>query len=135
MRAGLGLVLVIGFLSACTGHLLPAAPTVTLPAAETGIMGQVTIGPACPVMQVDSPCPDRPFQAVLTVTDPLGEKTIATLRTDASGYFRLALPPGDYRLVPQTPSPAAPPRAQPMPFRLKAGQWLELNVTYDSGIR
>jgi hypothetical protein len=118
MRAGLGLVLVIGFLSACTGHLLPAAPTVTLPAAET-----------------DSPCPDRPFQAVLTVTDPLGEKTIATLRTDASGYFRLALPPGDYRLVPQTPSPAAPPRAQPMPFRLKAGQWLELNVTYDSGIR
>jgi hypothetical protein len=131
----MALALAVGLLSACAGHLLPAAPTATLTVPDSGILGQVTIGPTCPVVRVDSPCPDRPYQTTLTVVDPTDERTIAKIQTDAAGYFRLALPPGDYRLVPSTPSPSALPQAQPKPFHLEAGQWLELNVTYDSGIR
>jgi hypothetical protein len=119
----------------CKDHLLPAMPTSTSAAPDSGIMGQVTIGPACPVMRVESPCPDKPYQATLVVKDPLGEKTIATIHTDADGRYRLALPEGDYRLVPSSPSPGAPPQSQPMPFHLESGQWLQLDVTYDSGIR
>jgi hypothetical protein len=135
MKAVLALLVVLTLTSACSGYLLPASPTDNPAVPESGIMGRVTIGPACPVVRVESPCPDRPYQTTLTVTDPLGEQVIAKIETDASGKFRLALPPGDYRLVPTTPSPAAPPQAQPMPFHLDARQWLELDVVYDSGIR
>jgi len=134
MRAWMALAAGIVFTAACSSHLLPAAPTATAQ-LESGIMGQVTIGPACPVMRVESPCPDRPYQTSLTVTDPLGDRSIAEIQTDADGRYHLALPPGDYRLVPTTPGPSAPPHAPPMPFHLDPGQWLELNVTYDSGIR
>lgn len=135
MKAALALLVALTLTSACSAHLLPAAPTMTPAALDSGITGQVTIGPACPVVRIDSPCPDRPYQTTLTVTGSFGDQVIAKIETDASGRFRLALPPGDYRLVPTTPSPAAPPQAQPMPFHLDAGQWLEFDVVYDSGIR
>lgn len=135
MKAVLAPLAALALMSACSAHLLPAAPTTTPTESDSGIMGQVTIGPACPVMRIESPCPDRPYQATLTVTDPLGDQVIAKIETDASGRFRLALPPGDYRLVPATPSPAVPPQAKAMPFHLDAGQWLKLDVSYDSGIR
>jgi len=135
MKAALAMLVAVTLTSACGGHLLPTAPAASPPVSESGIMGQVTIGPACPVVRVESPCPDRPYQTTLTVSDPLGGQVIAKIETDASGRYRLALAPGDYRLVPTTPSPAVPPQAQPMPFHLDAGQWLELDVVYDSGIR
>ncbi len=135
MKAVVGLLMALALTSACTAHLLPAAPTASPAASQSGIMGQVTIGPSCPVMRIESPCPDKPFQTTLEVTDPLGEHVVAKIQTDAEGKYRLALAPGDYRMVPATSSPAVPPQAQPMPFHLDAGQWLVLDVVYDSGIR
>ncbi len=135
MKSTLGLLVVLTLTTACGGHLLPAAPTANPAEPESGITGQVTIGPACPVLRVESPCPDKPYQTTLVVMDPLGERAMAKIQTGVDGRYRLALPPGDYRLVPATASPAVPPQAQPLPFHLDVGQWLELDVVYDSGIR
>lgn len=123
------LVLVAAFAAGCAAVATPSA------APDSGITGQVTVGPSCPVVQVNSPCPDKPFKATLVVTDPLGNQTVATLTTDADGKYRLPLPAGDYRLEPQAPNPGAPPQAPGEPFHLEAHQWLKINVTYDSGIR
>jgi hypothetical protein len=108
------------------------APT---PTPDSGIQGQVTLGPICPVMNVDSPCPDRPFAATLNVMDAQQKHVLATIKTDETGRFRQPVPPGDFVLVPVNLSTSAPPWANPIPFHLAPDQWLTLDVSYDSGIR
>ncbi len=126
----------------------PSAPTATAPAAirtpestttptpqpsgESGIDGTVTIGPTCPVERIESPCPDRPYEASIAVLDAAGRK-VAEARSDADGRFHLALPPGVYRLVPQ--SAGTPPTAQEQTATVAAGGFTAVEIAYDSGIR
>ena len=59
------------------------------------------IGPVCPVEQQGETCPDRPYQATLTVNNPKGEK-IVQIETDEEGKFKIPLKPGNYILVPES---------------------------------
>ncbi len=117
-------ILVFTLLTACT-----SAPT---PAADTGVEGQVTIGPMCPVVRIDQPCPDRPYSATLTVLSPEG-KQIAKIQADADGFYRLLLVPGNYIMQPESPNMM--PYAQSQSFTVIAGQFTRLDIVYDSGIR
>ncbi len=128
MKPGLGFVVCVLLAAGCG----PASPT---PGLTSGIQGQVTLGPTCPVVQADSPCPDQPYQARLDIMDSRQSRTIVSIATDDQGQFRLSLPAGDFVLVPVSPSPSAPPQAQPVPFHLDPDEWLTLEVVYDSGIR
>ena len=115
--------------------LVPACAAVVpapQPAPSSGIYGQVTVGPTCPVEQLKDPCPDRPYQAVLQVLTPEG-RTVQQVRTDGSGNFRLGLAPGSYILHPESPS--VMPRAADVAFTVTAGQFRRIDVVYDSGIR
>ncbi len=98
----------------------------------SGVEGHVTLGPACPVVQASDPCPDKPYQATLTVLTPQRKK-IAQFQTDANGYYHEALEPGDYILHPE--SPGVMPHAPEQPFTVQAGQFTTLDIVYDSGIR
>ena len=120
----ISIFLIILFLAAC-------AP-VTSPPADTGIEGQVFIGPTCPVVQLNNPCPDRPYQATLSVLDS-NHRKVVKFQTDANGSFHVALAPGAYILHPE--SPGVMPVASEQPFTVIAGQFTHLNITYDSGIR
>jgi hypothetical protein len=111
-------------LAACA----PLVPT----AADSGIQGQVLIGPLCPVMQSGVPCPDRPYQATLSVLTPAGIR-ILRFQTDPAGHFRINLNPGQYVLHPETAN--AFPHAPEQPFIVSPGRYTQLTVTYDSGIR
>ena len=125
MRTKLALCLTVLFLAAC-------APFGTPTPTDSGVEGQVLIGPTCPVVQVDNPCPDQPYQATLTVLTPAGGK-IAQFQTDAQGRFRVALAAGEYILRPE--SPGVMPHAPEQTFTVLAGQFTRIIVTYDSGIR
>lgn len=103
------------------------------PAVDSGVEGQVWIGPMCPVVQVGTDCPDAPIAAELVVEDANG-RTVARGESTEDGSFRIPLPPGSYRLVPQ-PGEGGLPFASPVDFTIVAGQWLRLDVIYDSGIR
>lgn len=100
---------------------------------NTGITGHVLIGPVCPVEQLNNPCPDKPYQATLSVLDANNRKTILKFQTDANGNFHQALGPGTYILHPE--SPAVMPVAPEQTFSVLSGQFTQLTVTYDSGIR
>jgi len=100
--------------------------------AGTGIEGHVFIGPVCPVVQVNNPCPDKPYQASLSVLDT-NRKKIVNFQTDANGYFHEALEPGVYMLHPE--SPGMLPVATEQTFSVLLGQFTRLTITYDSGIR
>ena len=92
------------------------------------------IGPMCPVVQEGVECPDQPYQAVLTVLS-LNGREVKHFETDEEGRFRVALPPGEYILHPETPKDMPLPFAGEQPFSVSTGEYTILKITYDSGIR
>jgi len=114
------------FLAACA----PQTPV----SLNSGIEGQVLIGPICPAMREGMDCDDKPYQATLTVLTSNG-KRVTQFQTGVDGKFRLSLPPGDYILHPETPQGKPLPRAAEQPFTVQAGIFTNLTVNYDSGIR
>ncbi len=110
----------------------PPTPTATAgPPGQTGIAGTVTIGPSCPVQRIDSPCPDRPYAATITIWQE-GRKTTET-RSDASGHFVAELAPGTYRVVGE--SAGAFPRGVEVTATVERGRLTPVQLQYDSGIR
>jgi len=112
------------FLAACASS---AANTTT-----SGLYGQVTIGPMCPVMQANVPCPDKPYQATITVLSQ-NRARVTQFTTDAQGTFKIGLKPGAYILVPESPN--VMPSAGEQAVTVQAGLFTQVNISYDSGIR
>jgi hypothetical protein len=112
--------------------LLTACLPTPLP-TDSGVEGRVTIGPTCPVMQINDPCPDRPYQATLTVLSGSSHLRVIQFQTDANGYFRVALSPGEYIMHPESPN--IMPHATDENFTVQQHEFAQVNVSYDSGIR
>lgn len=131
-RAALAFVLAaFALLAACGGDGDGAQPTVPL---DSGIYGRVTIGPMCPVVTQNSPCPDEPYQTTVAVLDESGDE-VTTFETAEDGAFLLNLFPGRYTLVPEQPNQGAPPTAAERIVDVPQGTRVEVNISYDSGIR
>ena len=99
---------------------------------DSGVEGSVTIGPLCPVVQENVPCPDQPYQAELTIMTESGRKVIR-FQADEQGVFKVELAPGNYILHPESPNGL--PYAADIPFTVEEHQFTQLEVSYDSGIR
>ncbi|MBW4574795.1 MAG: carboxypeptidase-like regulatory domain-containing protein [Aphanothece sp. CMT-3BRIN-NPC111] len=99
---------------------------------QSGIEGQVFIGPVCPVVQAGINCADRPYQAAIAVLDEKGQ-IVTSLQTDAEGHFQVQLQPGRYTLRPE--SPGVLPYAAEQTIIVSDSQFTPVNITYDSGIR
>lgn len=99
---------------------------------DSGVEGQVFVGPACPVVQQGQECPDRPYQAVITVKSPSGARVVQ-FQTDENGEFHVPLAPGEYILQPESRDGIT--LANELTFSVLAGRFTRLIVTYDSGIR
>lgn len=104
------------------------------PPAGSGITGLVTIGPQCPVVREDSPCPDQPYQATIVIEDE-GSDEVARVTSDEDGRFSIGLEPGTYTLAPQSPNAGAPPQAGEQQVEVGDGAYTEVLIQYDSGIR
>jgi hypothetical protein len=120
------LSMVLLFVTACSPIL---APTPT----DSGIVGQVTIGPMCPVVQIGNPCLDKPYHATLTILTSPSRSKVIQFQTDSNGSFHTVLAPGEYILHPESPS--VMPHAAEISFVVQAHQFTRVDVTYDSGIR
>jgi hypothetical protein len=102
--------------------------------ATSGITGVVLIGPMCPVMRADQPCPDQPFSATLLIRDNQGRELCSVFSGD-DGRFQVDLPPGSYEVVPVAGSASGLPFAAAEWVMVVPGKYTELTVAYDSGIR
>jgi hypothetical protein len=98
----------------------------------SGVKGQALIGPACPVIRADSPCPDNPYQTTLIILTLDGHE-VTRFDTDAEGKFAVYLPPGDYVL--HSENPLRLPVAADVPFTVITDQFTNVIITFDSGIR
>ncbi len=101
---------------------------------RAGIQGLVTLGPLCPVARQDQPCSDRPYAALILITDTDG-KEVARVMSGQDGRYSQILPPGTYRVVPQTPPDNILPFAADLTVLINAGEWPTLDISYDTGIR
>lgn len=136
MKGRLPLLLALAALVAVACGEVPGPSTTTSPASGSGVAGVVLAGPVCPVVPdpPESGCEDRPVPgAVIEVVRPDGSR-VAVVQSDASGRFALDLAPGSYRLIPQ-PVEGLLGTAPPLDVVVGAGEMLELNVSYDTGIR
>jgi carboxypeptidase family protein len=99
-----------------------------------GIRGIASAGPVCPVVTPNDPsCADRPVTgATVHVIDATGLE-VATLETDATGAFLVALPPGRYRVQADAVS-GLMGTAPPVDVTVGAGLAV-VQLQYDTGIR
>jgi hypothetical protein len=114
---------------------LPApgpSPTPSPAPTGSGIRGTVLAGPTCPVERPESPCPPRPVSADIRVTTP-GGSLVATTRSDDSGAFAVAVPPGSYEVA------ALPgeilPRCTPEKVTVIPTATTSVTIHCDTGIR
>jgi len=107
------------------------AETADNPRSEAGILGQVTIGPVQPHATLGT-SNKVPYEATVQVLDSSG-KPVTTFRSDAAGNFRVALPPGQYVLRPQSSGPY--PRASEQTVIVSPNGFTRVLIMYDSGMR
>jgi hypothetical protein len=116
--------------------LLTAAVTVSVGAASgatgSGLHGLVTRGPIMPVCMVDQPC-DEPAANVQLVFLRNGV-VVSRARTNATGRYRLALPPGRYA-VRLPGKPGIGRIVKPQTARVLRGRYSRVDFSIDTGIR
>jgi hypothetical protein len=109
---------------------------IVLAPARSGIRGVATAGPIFP-HEIPGVENRRPLaNALLLIQSAQDGKEVARQRTDANGRFQIPLPPGVYRVVPLPPNPKAVlPRAEPFKVSVRQGEFPELVIDYETGIR
>jgi hypothetical protein len=111
-----------------------AVPIEPSPTPSSGIEGLVTEGPMCPgpVTIGDTQCQDQPYQATIVILDA-DNNEIIKFQTDVAGYFWIHLPPGTYTLQPE--SKKALPHAADQSVEVNSGQYTQVTIMYDTGMR
>jgi len=105
--------------------------------SESGITGEVFISPAHPgpIRQNDTSY-KKPYQATLAILTVGEGREVARLQSDVDGRFRVALPPGEYRVVPVPEKPGRfLPRAGEELVKVLPGQFAHVTIEFDSGMR
>jgi hypothetical protein len=123
--ATLGALVAVLALTGCHRGSSPSVVT------DTGISGVTMAAPQCPVERQDSPCPARPVSARIIVKDGSGTEVTA-FNSGADGRFRVVLPAGQYVLV---TADQMPPTLAPKAVTVVTGQFTEIELTLDTGIR
>lgn len=60
---------------------------------------------------------------------------VAAVETGADGQFRIPLAPGDYELRGENLTGAPVPTAMPVPVTVMGGEFAQITVRFDSGVR
>lgn len=122
-RFSLGLFPVLALL-ACD------APTA---ADTTGLRGLVTVGPTRPVCLPDVPC-EESVSATLEVHQ--GSRLLRVFTSDERGLYSLALPPGDYVVVPRPGGPIPFAESQQIAVRVERVPGLTVqDLRFSTGLR
>ena len=109
-----------------------------LTSEDSGVVGEATVGPTCPVARVGEVCPPGHIAISAIVTRHGWPGVAAVIHTGTDGRFRVRLAPGRYTLH-VLRSPWHPPlpylRQSAIPMRVRARAYTSVTVGFDSGIR
>lgn len=127
---GLAVLAVAAVSGAC--DLSIGGPTPGPTPAELGIRGVVLLGPTCPVVSRSSPCV-RPYVARLAILDG-DDQVVTEVTSGPDGRFEVTLPPGEYTIQP-IPGGQPVPNARPIAVAVSEGEYTDVEIDYDTGIR
>jgi hypothetical protein len=101
---------------------------------KSGISGTVLVGPQCPTVGpgLKEQCTDEPLSITLAIMQADAKTEVSRFTSNAAGEFRIAIPAGDYRIISLSEKPF--PYCN-QPITVEAGEFIELVVHCDSGIR
>lgn len=153
-RIFLPMLVILLTMSACAQNVSPinftptpsttippsAEPTATekavsaTPTPSSGIEGTVTVGPMCPgpVQVGNNTCPDQPYQATIVILNT-NDTQVAQTQSNAAGFFKIELAPGTYIIQPVSVQPY--PRTGDQTVTVLAGQYTQVTIMYDTGMR
>jgi len=80
----------------------------------------------------NNPCPDQPYQATIIIMNADNDQ-VAQTQTNANGYFKIELAAGMYTLHPVPGKPF--PHAADQTVTVTAGQFTQITIMYDTGMR
>lgn len=126
------LVVILGVAAAVYVHPHGDEATAT---TTSGIKGFVLVGPTCPVVRADTPCPDRPLATTVGVYDQTGNTLITQTTSGSDGAFLVDLVPGTYTLKRIAGSNAMLPRCNPTTVTVRDNAFATTTISCDSGIR
>jgi hypothetical protein len=115
-------------------HLAALAVALTAGCGATGVEGTTVVDEGCPVLPMESPCPQRPLPARVLVLNHEGAE-IAHTDTNEKGEFRIRLSAGDYVLQGQNLTGGPLPSATPVSVNVKDGRMQAVTIQFDSGVR
>src|SRR4051794_9942703 len=119
---------VLGVLAACGSKGGTAA-------TESGVEGRTMVDSGCPILRPEPPCRALPLPARVEITSSTATKPVATVESNEDGHFRVALAPGTYTLTATNLTQAPVPRASSKQATVQRGQFVDVTIVFDSGIR
>lgn len=133
LAAAVALVSISVLANSSGGHGLPRdSASSTTRERDSGINGEVRIGPTCPVERPGKVC-ERPYRATITIRREPRRTLVARVQSSAEGRFRIPLAPGRYLLLPH--NGRAYPRSAPQIATVHSHRYTAVLISYDSGIR
>ena len=114
-------------LAACGG----SSAAITARSLDSGIVGQVLLGPTCPVERAGHPCV-RPYRTTVAVFAARTLHRLTTFRSGADGRFRVRLAAGSYRLE---GTHGGLPRLAPVLVTVRPDRFTSVTIMFDTGIR
>jgi len=102
-------------------------------ADDTGVRGTVLWGPVCPGPTRVGHSDEAPFSATFIVL--AAEREVARFRSDKNGHFEVALPAGDYVIVPENSTPIPAPQSQAKSVNVPEDSFAEVTLRFDTGMR
>lgn len=116
--------------------LIRAGGAMTLQ-SESGVEGQVFISPTRPgPIRPGLGSSRAPYETTLAVMTVGEGREVTRLKTSSDGRFRVALPPGEYEIGPVADKPGRfLPRASPQQVKVLPGQFVQVTIEFDSGMR
>lgn len=137
-RIGLAGLVLVGLMVVGCEVLGPPPPEPgATPVPPSGIRGTVVLGPTCPIGDEPDPLEPipclTPYVAQLVILDA-DNRVAGTVTSDADGRFEITLDPGDYVVTPRAGDQPFP-IAQPVSVTVVAGEYVEVEINYDTGIR
>jgi hypothetical protein len=102
---------------------------------ESGIEGQAVIGPVRPGPQREGVPSTAPYKTTLVVWTAEGDREVRRFETGSDGRFRVALPPGTYRVGQLRQTGRFQPRAAEETVTVEPGKYARVTISFDSGMR
>jgi len=101
----------------------------------SGIEGHAVISPTHggPVRR-DEPGP-APYKTTLVIWSAGTDQEVTRVETGSDGRFRVALPPGTYRVGPPHNTGRSLPRGSEQTVTVEPGKFVQVTIEFDSGMR